>query len=324
VALTLTPDDEALRNAIRSFCAGRFSMERVRALEKHGGVDAADWTALAETGAFIVRRPVPEGGLALGMAQAVIVFEELGRSLVPGPLVATELGTQVLSDADGGAQVIGLVDRRTRPLIVRCLASLQRLLVIDDDGVWEVDPGLVSAEPLSRPLDPLMPLHLVHELPAATPVADRDAAANIFVDGAVLTAALLAGSAQAALDLAVAYARERHQFGRPIGGFQAVKHLLAEMQVRASLAQAAVYAAAAHIDDPAVGDVRRAAATAKIAAGDAAVRNGRDGIQVHGGMGFTWEVDAHLHLKRAWALDPTFGSPADHADRLAQIVAGAE
>jgi alkylation response protein AidB-like acyl-CoA dehydrogenase len=140
------------------------------------------------------------------------------------------------------------------------------------------------------------------------------------LEGAVLTAALLAGSAQAVLDLAVAYAKQRHQFGRPIGGFQAVKHILADMQVRASLAQAAVYAAGAHVDDPSLGPLRRAVAAAKITAGEAAVRNGRDAIQVHGGMGFTWEIDAHLHLKRAWALDPTFGAPSAHADVLADAL----
>ena len=87
--------------------------------------------------------------------------------------------------------------------------------------------------------------------------------------------------------------------------------------MRAEVARAAVYAAGVTLDDPSVGDVRRAAAAAKITAGDAAVRNGKAAIQVHGGMGFTWEVDAHLYLKRAWVLDTTFGTPDDHSEFLA-------
>jgi alkylation response protein AidB-like acyl-CoA dehydrogenase len=320
VALILSPDEEALQAGIRALCAGRFPMDRVRALEEHGGVEPASWQALADTGVFTVRRPEDDGGLGLGMTAAVIVFEQLGAALVPGPLVATELGTQILDGSASGTTVIGLVDRRTEPLLVRHFSSLDRLLAIDGDGVSELDPASVEAEPVARPLDPLTPLHLVHRLPAGVRVADVETAERLLLEGAALTAALLVGSAQAALDLALAYAKERHQFGRPIGSFQAVKHILADMQVRASVAQAALYSAAAHLDDPSVGDVRRAVAAAKVTAGDAAVRNGRDGIQVHGGMGFTWEVDAHLHLKRAWALDPMFGSPGEHADELAQVL----
>jgi alkylation response protein AidB-like acyl-CoA dehydrogenase len=322
VALVLSPDEEALQEGIRSLCAGRFSIEQVRALEPHGGVEASAWAALADTGVFAVRRSEDDGGLGLGMSQAAIVFEELGRRLVPGPLVATELGTHVLPDAATGAPVIGLVDRRAHPLVVRHLASLDRLLVVDDDGVWVVDAGEVVGAAVSRPLDPLTPIHVVRELPPGEQVGRPDLAAQLLLDGAVLTAALLAGNAEAAVELALAYAKERHQFGRPIGSFQAVKHILADMQVRAALAQAAVYAAGALADDPTTGDVRRAVSAAKITAGDAAVRNGRDCVQVHGGMGFTWEIDAHLHLKRAWALEATFGTPSEHADVVAAALVG--
>ncbi|MCU1381280.1 MAG: acyl-CoA dehydrogenase protein, partial [Acidimicrobiales bacterium] len=140
------------------------------------------------------------------------------------------------------------------------------------------------------------------------------------LQGTILAAALMVGSAHAVTDLAVRYAKEREQFGRPIGSFQAVKHLLADMAVRAAVAQAAVYAAGVTYDDPSVGDPARAASAAKVTAGDAAVRNGKGAIQVHGGMGFTWEVDAHLHLKRAWVLDTQFGSVDHHAEALADLL----
>jgi alkylation response protein AidB-like acyl-CoA dehydrogenase len=134
--------------------------------------------------------------------------------------------------------------------------------------------------------------------------------------GAVLVAAQLAGMAGATGDMAVAYAMERQQFDKPIGAFQAVKHICADMKVRAEVARAVVDAAAVTYDDPGVGDVDRAVAAAKLVAGEAAIANAKACIQVHGGMGFTWEVDAHLYLKRAWVLDRLFGSAEGHAERL--------
>jgi alkylation response protein AidB-like acyl-CoA dehydrogenase len=135
--------------------------------------------------------------------------------------------------------------------------------------------------------------------------------------GSLLTSALLLGIAGAASDLAVAYAKDRQQFGRTIGSFQAVKHILADTFARTEVARAAVHAAACTVDDPEVGDVARAVAGAKLLAGDAAVDNGRAATQVHGGMGFTWEVDVHLYLKRAWALGTVFGTSGRHADTVA-------
>ena len=115
----------------------------------------------------------------------------------------------------------------------------------------------------------------------------------------MLTAAALLGIAAKTTELAVAYASEREQFGKPIGSFQAVKHLCADMLTRAELARGAVYAAGVTLDGRGVDDPDRMVAAAKITAGDAAKANGKACIQVHGGMGFTWEVDAHLYLKRA-------------------------
>src|SRR6202042_2051490 len=142
-------------------------------------------------------------------------------------------------------------------------------------------------------------------------------------DGALLTAALQVGHAAATLDLAVAYAKERQQFGQPIGGFQAVKHICADMLVRAEVARAAVHAAACLADAPDVAAteaavagctedqlLERSVSGAKVLADEAAVANARAAIQVHGGMGFTWEVPLHLHLKRSRVLATTFGTSA--------------
>jgi alkylation response protein AidB-like acyl-CoA dehydrogenase len=114
---------------------------------------------------------------------------------------------------------------------------------------------------------------------------------------------------------------ERRQFDRPVGSFQAVKHILADMAVRAELARAAVDAAAVSLDHPDAADVARATAGARLLAGEAAVKNAKASMQVHGGMGFTWEVDVHLYLKRAWVLNTTFGTLAEHADAITAALA---
>lgn len=143
----------------------------------------------------------------------------------------------------------------------------------------------------------------------------------------MLTAALQVGVARGGLDLAVSYAKERVQFGHAVGGFQAVKHLLAESLARVELARAAVLSAAVIADDPQAGDPAEAAAAAKLLADHAATAGGRTCVQVHGGMGFTWEVLAHLYLKRAWVHETAFGTADEHAaflaDRLATDAASA-
>jgi alkylation response protein AidB-like acyl-CoA dehydrogenase len=310
----LSADQEALKEGVRKLCDGRFPMARVRALVDVGGVDRGLWHELSEAGVFSLCLPERDGGVGLGHAEAVLVFEELGRALVPGPLAGTHLAAGLVD-----AAVVGVIERDDK-VVVGHLDALDLLVAIDDTGLWAIEPSTLDAEAIADPLDPLTPMHRVDTLPRGAQLADAEAADRWRRTGAVLVAAQLLGFAVATTDLAVAYAKEREQFDRPIGSFQAVKHLLADMLVRAEVARAAVYAAGVTLDDPLVGDVARAVATAKLMAGDAARQNGKACVQVHGGMGFTWEVDAHLYLKRAWVLDAAFGSVDDHAlaigDRL--------
>jgi alkylation response protein AidB-like acyl-CoA dehydrogenase len=307
----LSADQEALQEGVRKLCAGRFPMTRVRALITHGGVDRDLWRELAEAGVFSLCLPESDGGAGLGHAEAVLVFEELGRALVPGPLAGTHLAAGVVD-----AAVVGAVEREGEATVAH-LDALDILVVIDDAGLWAIEPSTLDAEPVADPLDPLTPVHRVEVLPRGAQLAGADDAVRWRRTGAALVAAQMLGFAVATTDLAVAYAKQRHQFDRSIGSFQAVKHLLADMLVRAEVARAAVYAAGVTLDDPGVGDVARAVATAQLMAGDAARLNGKACVQVHGGMGFTWEVDAHLYLKRAWVLDSAFGSVDDHALAIA-------
>lgn len=319
----LTEDQEALRDGIRSFCDGRVPVEALRELEK-SGFDRALWSELAEMGVFSLRRPESEGGVGLGAADAVLVFAELGRRLVPGPLAWTHLAAGWVDGAAGGETVVGGVDLvrpASDPVLVEHLDSLDALLVLRPDGVFRVEPKALGGTPIGAPLDPLTPVHHVAELPAGERIGDADAAARLRLEGAALVAGQLLGIAESTQELATEYARRREQFNRPIGSFQAVKHMLADAYTRQEVARAAAYAAGATLDDPAVGSVPRAVATAKVVTGEAAMKNARACIQVHGGMGYTWEVPAHYYLKRTWVLENVFGTVEEHAEAMAELVA---
>jgi len=320
VDFDVNEDEAALQEGIRSFCAGRFDMETVRGLADTAGVDRGRWRELADTGVFGLRLPEADGGVGLGTTEAVLVFEELGRALVPGPVLATHLAAGLVDGAVTGERVIGLVERPAHPVLVEHLDALDALVVVDEEGLHLVEADAISGEPVARPLDPLTPLHVVADLPEGEAVGGPDDAARWRLEGAVLAAAQLLGIAGATVELGTAYAKEREQFGKPIGTFQAVKHMLADMLTRAEVARAAVYAAGVTLDDPSVGDPARAAHGAKLIAGEGAIANGKACIQVHGGMGFTWEVDAHLYLKRAFVLDTVFGSGDVHAEAMAALL----
>ena len=310
----LTDDQVALQEGIASLCEGRFDIEAVRAMAD--GLDRGRWSELAETGVFGLALPEADGGVGLGWADAVIVFEQLGRFLVPGPLVGTTLAAGLVDGAIDGSTVVGVVDRAT-PAVVEHLPWLDRLVVLDDDGVALVDTAGLDATVARQPLDVLTPVATVAELPAGDRIGGPDTAVDWRVRGAALTSALQLGLSVGATELAVAYAKEREQFGKPIGAFQAVKHRCAEMASRTEVLRAAVYAAGVCLDDPEVGDPARAASVARVLATEAAAASGKDAVQVHGGMGYTWEVDAHLFLKRAWVLDQAFGDGTEHAEALA-------
>jgi alkylation response protein AidB-like acyl-CoA dehydrogenase len=329
VDFELSEDEAALAEAMRRLCAGRFSLERIRQGEAQPVViDAAGWSELSDAGVFNLRLPEASGGSGLTMAAAAVVFEELGRALVPGPILSTQLAAGIVEGAAEGKAVVGSVLRSPVPApaptpagvghIIEHLGALHALVIVDDDGLWVLDPATIEAVPVVRALDPLTPLWRVEHLGRGERIGGPDASARWRRDTQVLGGALLVGLAGATLDLAVSYAKEREQFGRPIGSFQAIKHLCADMVVRAEVARAAVHAAAVTIDQPDVGDAERAAAGAALLASDAAIANGKTCIQVHGGMGFTWEVPAHLYLMRARVLASTLAGSGPLAEQVAE------
>ncbi len=317
--MDLRLDDEqlALQEAVRGFCAARFPLERIA--EREGRpVDRGDWRALGDLGVLGVLVPEGDGGAGLGAVEAAIVLEELGAHLVPGPLLWSILAAPLLAGvADGGRLVSGLdaASAASSPILVEHAADLDTLLVLRPGGAFACDrTALPAPEPLA-PLDALTPIGRYPALPEGERVADAAAAVRLGHLGTALAAAVLVGVAAAALETARAYALGREQFGVPIGSFQAVKHLLADMYVRTGLARSAAYAAAALHDvggGPA-GDPDTAARTAKLLAGEAAIANAKAAVQILGGMGFTWAMVPHHLLKRAWVLEHSFGTADAHA-----------
>ncbi|HLI72297.1 MAG TPA: acyl-CoA dehydrogenase family protein [Acidimicrobiales bacterium] len=341
----LSDDEVALGEGIRRLCAGRFPLDRLRRTEgQRVVVEPEGWLELAEAGVFSLRLPESSGGLGLGMAAAAVVFEELGRALVPGPLVSSHVAAVVLEPldqvADGpvghlidyravaeGKLVVGAICRPGHastdrsaglvPVVIGNLESLGALVVVTDDAIHAVDPASLDAEPVQRSLDPLHPLWHLRHLPLGERIAGPESAARFLREFVVLESALLIGMAAATTDMAVEYAQHREQFGRAIGSFQAVKHLCADMLVRAELARAAVHAAAVTLDQPDVGDADRAVWGAAVLAAEAAQANGKSCIQVHGGMGFTWEVPAHLYMMRSRVVSGSLGDLGQLAERVA-------
>jgi alkylation response protein AidB-like acyl-CoA dehydrogenase len=317
----LTEDQEALQSGIRSWCDGQLPLETLAEIAKNGGFDAKPWSGLAEMGAFALRLPESEGGVGLGMAEAALVFGELGRALAPGPVVWTHLAADLVPGAASGETVVGGVDLAgafADPILVEHPAALDVLLALYADRVERVDAKALALEPIATPLDPLTPIAHARTLPKGERIGGADLAARLRLEGAALTAALSLGVAERSQELATAYAKEREQFGRPVSGFQSIKHMLADMWVRQEMARAAVWSAGATIDQEGVGDPARAVASAKVVAGDAAMKNARASIQIHGGMGYVWEMAPHYYLKRAWVLATSFGGSEEYEEQLAQ------
>ncbi|MFI5794134.1 acyl-CoA dehydrogenase family protein [Streptomyces sp. NPDC051677] len=331
----LTEDQRALRDGMRGLLARRFDRTALRAaVDRPGRLDRALWRELGAAGFFALRLPEADGGVGLGLPEAVLAFEEAGRALLPGPLIATHLAAGHVPGAADGETVVAAVDGGG---VVEWLTEADVVLggggKIGGSGgsggsggtrAGATDTGgaddLKDLEDLKgvrglegvvrmRSVDPLTPLHRVQACPGAAVAVDPVAV--------LLTAAEQLGTATRACELAVQHARAREQFGQPIGAFQAVKHLCAELLVRVEVARAALYAAAVTADPADI-------AAARLLADEAAVRGARDCLQVHGGMGFTWEADVHLLLKRAWVRTRRAGGATESEELLAgDLLSGA-
>jgi alkylation response protein AidB-like acyl-CoA dehydrogenase len=311
----LDEGQRALQDTIRRFCADKQSLDELGDREGRP-LDRVVWAQLAEMGVFGVMADESRGGAGLGAVEGSIIAEQLGTHLVTGPVLWTMLGALLLDGAADGHRVVGGIDATGAegdPSVVEHGPDIDTLLVLRPDGVYACEGAdLPPLEPLT-PLDPLTPVARLDAVPGGARVGDDADAGRLRLLGTVLSAAMLVGISEAALDVSRRHCLEREQFGVPVGSFQALKHLLADMFTRTSLARSAMFGAAAVYDDPEIGDPGDAADVAKVLAGDAALANARTSVQVLGGMGFTWEMPPHYLLKRAWVLEHGFGTGDAHA-----------
>jgi alkylation response protein AidB-like acyl-CoA dehydrogenase len=300
IDLSLGDDQRQMLEGASAMLAEHAPVSRLRPGGKAGGIHAR----LAEWGWFGVGLPEAEGGLGLGVAEEVVLAFEAGRFLLPPSVLATTLAARLC----GGSQRAALLTGEARAALA--LQAPGGTLVFDSaDATFVVafDAGSVTLaraagfdSAVIAGVDETVDTRR-GTLQAASIVAQEAAA-----DGQLLVAAMLAGIARATCDLAVEYAGVREQFGRPIGAFQAVKHICADMGLRSYASEAQVkMAAAAAADAP--GIATREIAAACLTALRAAIANAEDAIQVHGGIGFTAACDAHVYLKRAHLLGAMLG-----------------
>jgi alkylation response protein AidB-like acyl-CoA dehydrogenase len=356
VDFEFTPEQEMLRDSVRAFLGAKAPVAAVRTAYELPASDPAVWDGLVDLGVVGLLVGEEHGGAGMGMVDAAVVCEELGRALSPAPYASSAIGAVALADdelltglANGtavGTLAIFEAGSRyewhtaatratsdgagnwrldgTKVHVADATAADTALVTaLDHDGRLGVfitrqfdvqsTPTVDGSRKQSTVVFTGAPARRVESADASTSVAralDRLGVAAV-VDGV--------GAAQRALELAVEYAKEREQFGKPIGAFQAVQHLCADMLRTVELGRAAGYYACWALDDASPEEAHRAATLARAFAADAFPQLGGTAIQVFGGIGFTWEHDIHLYYKRLLSVAQTLGTASDHLEELATL-----
>jgi alkylation response protein AidB-like acyl-CoA dehydrogenase len=343
----LESDVEAdLRATVRALLEKRAPAPDVlRRTESDEPVDRALWAALVEVG--VAGLPVPEklGGAGASWREAAVVAEELGRAVAPVPFLGHAMAVAALLAAGDEDLLPELaMGERTATLVLpfdtmpgaaptgtRNVADARTADVLVVPAGSGASAELVAIEASTATITPVLSLDMTRPLAdldvdpsGAGRVVARGEAAHAAVEhglrmGVMLLAAEQVGVADRVLEMTVAYLKERRQFGRIIGSYQALKHRTADLWVALTQARAvARYAAVCAATDAA--DLPVAAALAKAHCGPVALRTAEEGVQLHGGIGFTWEHPAHLYLKRAAADAVALGSADRHRAALARLV----
>ncbi|WP_194790333.1 acyl-CoA dehydrogenase family protein [Pseudomonas sp. UFMG81] len=331
-------DQLLFQDNVRGFLLNEVTPERIRALwQTDSGRCDPLWAQLAELGLTALTVPEAYGGLGLGALDFVLLAQECGYAGLPEPLVDTMLvAVPLLAGLDASHEALKhdwlgrvaagqarvAVCEPGNPLVAD--AHVADLLLLSHDDALHAVPRAAVELVRNPSLDPSRQLFQVRWTPTeATCVARGEQArqllAQAFEHGALGCAAQLLGLAKRMVDLAVDYSAERKQFGKPIGSFQAIKHLMADAAVRIEFAKGPLYRAA---HAAAHGEAGQALAVshARLASAEAALLAARNAIQTHGAMGYTWEVDLQLFAKRAWALDKAWGDAALHKGRVREAL----
>ena len=350
-------DQQAIKRTARDFLSARYPLATVRKLaeDEHGFTDQ-QWQELVELGWPGVIIPEDQGGLGLGVIELVVIAEEMGYALAPSPWFSGTAATLMLVAAGSAAQrerwlgpvargeargTLAVWDEHSGwapdhseleadgdgkltcvKIAVPDARSADFLIVAGADGRhWLVETSAdgVAIEP-EEAIDPTRKLYRVSlEAAAADPLETApDAIARTYATIVALLAAENVGVGQRTMEMAIEYAKDRSQFDRPIGSYQAVSHRCAQMLLEVEGSRSLCYWAAWALDnEPETGP--RAASMAKAYAGDAGFRVAASALQVHGGIGFTYEHDLHFFLKRAHANAHAFGDSRWHRDRVADL-----
>jgi alkylation response protein AidB-like acyl-CoA dehydrogenase len=322
----LNDDQQALRDAARELLDDRAGSSQVRAVVDNGAAyDAELWKAMVDQGWTGIAVPEESGGVGLGWVEVAVLAEAVGAHVAPAPIVQSIVAVDAMHDTSWleplvAGEAIACVEASGQREVVPYAPSADVVVCVRDGSLVVADlreqrPAREPAMDVTRAVGWIDPDGL-----SAVETLGGGEVVQRFVDrGATAYAAELLGAAQHMLDESAAYAKERVQFDRPIGSFQAVKHRLADMLVDVEGMRSAVYWAAWCIaaDHP---DASVAASTAKVWCSDAARRVMASALQVHGGIGFTWEHDTHLYLKRTQLDALAFGDAVVHRTRLARLL----
>jgi len=352
----LTESQEFLKNSARKFFAGECpSAEMRRLMETDTAYDATLWSKFTDQGYTGIIFPEAYGGVGLGKVELMLLMEEAGRALLPGPFFSTVVLAGSVLDA------VGTPERKRKYLEPICKGEVRStvanlevgaswnlrdiqlsavngklngekffvsdaavadfLIVVARNGVFVVDSKARGLK-----ISPMSGMDLTRKLSVVefnnTPADELGSNLNLPRAFDIATAALaaeLVGGMQRTLDVTVEYAKTRKQFGKPIGIFQAVQHQCADMYLETESSRSAVYYAGWALEESCP-DATTAVSIAKMYCSDTARTVGNRGIQIHGGMGFTWENDLHLYYRRAKASETAFGDATFHRERIASMV----
>jgi len=372
--LEFSTDQEELRGSIHAVLAKESPVSLARSVVESDARPTALWETMVALGWPALTIAEEHGGIGLGMLEAAILAEELGRVITPGPLLATvsqfvpalrETGTpeqqaHLLGHVAAGeltgslaiAEQSGSFDPADVATTIafdgdHAVLAGEKRFVVEGDAVDELvvvgrldgqsgDDALRAvlvpvASVVTDPLEAfdgsrrlvhvtLDGVRVAHDRVLGDPDVSAAPALRRAIEEATVCLALeMVGTAQTIFDITLEYAKHREQFGVPIGSFQAIKHKFADMMIALERARSLGYFAALTIAED---DSRRTSATsvAKAAAGDCQRLIAKEGIQIHGGIGYTWEHDMHLYVRRIKSGEPLFGSSAWHRARIAELL----
>jgi alkylation response protein AidB-like acyl-CoA dehydrogenase len=335
VNFDFSDDQHAIKRTAKELLAERFRMERVRELAEAGEYDDSTWKELCELGWPGIFIDEEHGGQGLGTVELIILMEELGYALAPLPFLSNAAAGLLLEAAGSDQQkerwlpgiasgeargTVGIVKSDGEAKLVPDAESAEVIVLTGHEGARVLERGQAEVEPVDT-MDATRRFARVRGGDAGDPL-EGDRIAGLGGVAAAL-AAELTGIAQRAMEMSVEHARHRKQFGRPIGSYQAVSHRCAQMLLETEGARSASYYAAWAADaEPET--LPLAACMAKAYASDAGWRVCTSALQVHGGIGFTWEHDLHFFLKRAKVDAMLYGSAREHRDAVAQLSAPRE